>query len=59
MNLHHIYNFGQSFLTLFASCIKITYDNYNINGMNEALSNNFFAITLQLLCWIFVQLLNY
>ncbi len=59
MNSHHIYNFGQLCLTLLASCMKITYDNYNTNGMNETLINNFFATNLQLLYWIFVQLLNY
>jgi hypothetical protein len=47
MNSHHIYNFGQSCLTLLASCMKVTYYNYNTNGMNEALINNLFAITLQ------------
>lgn len=56
---HHIYSFGQSCLTLLTSCMKVMYDNYNTNGMNEALINNFFAIILQPLYWIFVQLLKY
>jgi hypothetical protein len=46
-----IYNFGQPCLTLLASYMKATYDNYNTNGTNETfisklICNYFTAIIL-------------
>jgi hypothetical protein len=49
----HMYDFGQPRLILLASCTRITYD-YNTIGINEAFISHFFAITLQLLYWIFM-----
>ncbi len=43
---YQIYGFGQPCLTLLASCMRVTYKNYNTIGINEKLINNFFAITL-------------
>lgn len=43
---HRIYDFGQPCLTFLASCIRITYGNYNTTIINEALTNNFFVTTL-------------
>jgi hypothetical protein len=39
-------HFGQPHLTLLASYIIVTYDNYNTTKINETLIHNFFAITL-------------
>jgi hypothetical protein len=55
---HHIYDFGLPCLTLLSSCIRIIYDNYNTIEINEAFINNLFAIILQLLYWIFLQVTN-
>jgi hypothetical protein len=52
--MHCIYGFGQLCLTLLASCMKVTYDNYNIPITNETFINNIFAAILQLLYWIFM-----
>jgi hypothetical protein len=38
-----IHGFGQSCLTLLASCMRVTYDNYNTTKVNETLVSNFFA----------------
>ncbi len=50
------YGFGQPCLTLLASCMKVTYDNFNITRLNEELINNFFATTLQLLLLIIINI---
>jgi hypothetical protein len=41
---HCIYGFGQPYLTLLASCTRITYDNYNTTRINETLINNVFQL---------------
>jgi hypothetical protein len=37
---HHVYNFGQPYLTLLTSCTIVTYDNYNTTQINEEFINN-------------------
>jgi hypothetical protein len=38
-----IHGFGQSFFTLLANCMRVTYDNYSTTWINETLISNFFA----------------
>jgi hypothetical protein len=60
MNVHTVYMIlVNHVLILLSSCIRIIYDNYNTIELNEAFINNFFAIILQLLYLIFVQLADY
>jgi hypothetical protein len=48
--MHCIYNFGQPWLILLASCTIVIYDNYNIIGIHETFFNNFFTIIILDLC---------
>jgi hypothetical protein len=54
---HYVYGFGHLCFTLLINSTRITYDNYNTTRISE--NFKLFAITLQILHWIFVQLLNY
>jgi hypothetical protein len=40
---HCIYGFGQLCLTLLISCMKVSYENYNITRINETLIINSFV----------------